>query len=393
MQAGPVPQPQLPSARHWFELFAEQVVVQAFPLMPQLGQAGLALQVVELEQQPLQLLEVLHSQLPVPPLQWRPGPQAAVLPHWHTPGATHWFAVKVLQAVQVVEPAGPHSETEMPTQTLLTQQPEGHEVALQTQVPLPVSHSCPALQLAQAAPPVPQVDWPWVLHWWAPSQQPLGQEVPSHTQLPPLQRCPAAQAAFAPHLHWPPEQVSVLLGSQLVQAAPLRPQASTVGGAVPTLPVQHPVGQEVASHTQLPPLQRWPAPQAALAPHLHWPPAQVSALLASQATQLAPLVPQVLVLGVLHRCAASQQPPAHEVELHTQVPPEHSWPATQAAPPPQVQVPLALQPSAFERSQLAQAAPLTPQALAVGGLVHALLAQQPVGQEVASQTQVPPLQR
>jgi hypothetical protein len=139
-------------------------VVHALPLMPQVGQAGLALQVVPLEQHPLQPLEVLHSQLPVPPLQCRPAPQAGVLPHWHTPGATHWFAVKRLQAAQVVEPAGPHSETEMPTQTLLTQQPEGHEAALQTQVPLLVSHSCPELQLAQAAPPVPQVVWPWVLH-------------------------------------------------------------------------------------------------------------------------------------------------------------------------------------------------------------------------------------
>lgn len=55
--------------------------MQAFPLTPQLGQAGLVLQVVELVQQPLQLLEVLHSQLPVPPLQRRPAPQAGVLPH------------------------------------------------------------------------------------------------------------------------------------------------------------------------------------------------------------------------------------------------------------------------------------------------------------------------
>ena len=116
-------------------------------------------------------------------------------------------------------------------------------------------------------------------------------------------------------------------------------------------------------------------------------------MLRSQAAQLAPPLPQVLVLGVLHRCEASQQPPAQDVALHTQVPPEHSCPATQAAAPPQVQVPLALQPSAFERSQLAQVAPLMPQALAVGGLVHDLLAQQPVGQEVASQTQVPPLHR
>jgi hypothetical protein len=116
------------------------------------------------KQQPAQPLEVLHSQAPVPPLQWRPEAQGSVLPHLHTPGATHWFAVKVLQAAQLVEPAGPHTETERPTQVLLTQQPEGHEVALQTQAPTLGSHCCPEVQLAQAAPPVPQLVWLWVLH-------------------------------------------------------------------------------------------------------------------------------------------------------------------------------------------------------------------------------------
>jgi hypothetical protein len=147
--------------------------------------------------------------------------------------------------------------------------------------------------------------------------------VPSHTQAPPLQRWPAAQGAFAPHLHCPPEQVSVLLRSQLAQVVPLRPQAPTVGGAVHALPVQQPVGQEVASQTHAPPLQRWPAPQGALPPHLHWPPAQLSALLRSQATQLTPPVPQVVVLGVLQLVPA-QQPLAQDVALQRQAPPEQT---------------------------------------------------------------------
>jgi hypothetical protein len=96
-----------------------------------------------------------------------------------------------------------------------------------------------------------------------------------------------------------------------------------VGGAVHTLPVQHPVAQVVESQTQAPPLQRWPAPQAAFAPHRHWPPEQVSALLVSHSTQLAPLVPQVMVLGVLQRLPA-QQPLPQELALHTQAPPEHT---------------------------------------------------------------------
>jgi hypothetical protein len=112
-----------------------------------------------------------------------------------------------------------------------------------------------------------------------------------------------------------------LLGSQVVQVPPLRPQALSVGGAVQRLFEQHPPGHDVESQTQTLPRQRCPPPQGAFAPHLHWPPVQVSALLGSQATQLAPLVPQVLGLGTLHRCDASQQPPAHEVESHTQAPP------------------------------------------------------------------------
>jgi hypothetical protein len=42
-----------------------------------------------------------------------------------------------------------------------------------------------------------------------PEQHPFGHEVPSHTQVLPMQRCPGAQATSAPHRHTPAaEQLS-----------------------------------------------------------------------------------------------------------------------------------------------------------------------------------------
>jgi hypothetical protein len=78
---------------------------------------------------------------------------------------------------------------------------------------------------------------------------------------------------------------------------------------------QHPFGHEVASQTQLVPLQRCPVAHVA-----HVAPALPQAELVSAVTQLFPL----------------QQPLAHDVALQTHFPAEHACPlpqATQAAPP------------------------------------------------------------
>ncbi len=51
--------------------------------------------------------------------------------------------------------------------------------------------------------------------------------------------------------------------------------------------------QEIASQTQAPALQRWPAAQAELLPQRQLPVSQRSALAESQARQLPPAVPQL----------------------------------------------------------------------------------------------------
>ena len=109
---------------------------------------------------------------------------------------------------------------------------------------------------------------------------------------------------------------------------------------------QQPVGHDAESQTHWPPTHSRPAPQGALAPHWQLPFTQLSALPATQATQL-PLAPQArkLVLVGSHVDAELQQPPHPLEALHTQVAaaplPLHVVPAGQALPvEPQTQPPL-----------------------------------------------------
>ena len=51
---------------------------------------------------------------------------------------------------------------------------------------------------AQAPPPVPHSSIEGAAHV-LPAQQPPGQYVPSHTQLPPTQCCPAPHTGYVPH--------------------------------------------------------------------------------------------------------------------------------------------------------------------------------------------------
>ena len=57
----------------------------------------------------------------------------------------------------------------------------------------------PVPQSWQAAPPLPQLVEVLPTRHAVPAQQPLGHEVPSHTQAPATHRWPAAQAAPLPH--------------------------------------------------------------------------------------------------------------------------------------------------------------------------------------------------
>jgi hypothetical protein len=220
-----------------------------------------------------------------------------------------------------------------------------------------------------------------------PAQQPVGQDVASHTQAPATQRCPAPHATPAPHMQLPvAEQPSDVVAPQVRHALPAVPQCMLDVAVTQVAPTQQPLGQDWASHTHAPARQRWPAPHTALVPHMQVPPAQLSARAASHATHRMPPVPQLPAPGALHvgpvqqpsgqvetlqplqrpvaqvsgagqashwlppppQAAGSvpatqapfwQQPVAHDVASHTQVLPLQRWPAAQVAPTPQRQSP------------------------------------------------------
>lgn len=199
------------------------------------------------------------------------------------------------------------------------------------------------------------------------------------------------------------------------------------------LPLQQPLGHEVASHVQTPPTQRWPSTHGAPLPHVqlplehpsdrrshatHAPPsvphalapgltqldpeqhpeAQVVALQSEQApaTQtpeahvvhaLPPLPHAAVVPPGMHSVPA-QQPP-HEVASQTHAPPTQCWPAEHAGPAPQAQLP-AVQRSADAGSHATHAAPGAPHV--AGALVSQRDPAQHPAHELASQTQAPETQ-
>ena len=104
-----------------------------------------------------------------------------------------------------------------------------------------------------------------------PAQQPLGHEVASQTQLPPRHRWPAPQAGPAPQAHEPAAvQLSAVDGLQVVQAPPPVPQRASVA-ETQVVPSQQPLGHEVGSQTQAPATQRRPAPHTGPLPQAQLP--------------------------------------------------------------------------------------------------------------------------
>jgi hypothetical protein len=184
------------------------------------------------------------------------------------------------------------------------------------------------------------------------------------------------------HVQTPPTQVAPPVHA--MHAAPPAPQAKLLFPGRQTSPWQHPVGHEVASHTQAPPTQCCPPPQAGFCPHWQTPFTQESAP-KPQATQAAPLIPQADADGVVH-VEPEQQPLGHEVESHTQVPATQSCPAPHAGFNPHRQTP----PTHASASgpQVTQVTPPTPQAN-IEESRHSEPAQQPLGQVVGSQIQLP----
>ena len=104
-------------------------------------------------------------------------------------------------------------------------------------------------------------------------------------------------------------------------------------------------------------------------PQEQTPPRHVSARCVEQSTQALPIEPQSVAVGVVMHCAPAQQPLGQlAAEQPTQVPASHAWLSPQAA----------------------QAAPPVPQAVcATPGRQLPPVSQQPLGQVVALQSQVP----
>ncbi len=204
---------------------------------------------------------------------------------------------------------------------------------------------------------------------------------------PATQCWPAVHADPAPQWQTPFMQLSAPM-PQAMHAAPPVPQADA-DGVVHVVPWQQPLGHDVPLHTHAPPEQRWPAPHAGPGPHWQAPLTQESAIVALQATQAEPPVPQADTEGVVH-IVPWQQPFGHDVPSHAHVPPKQRWPAPHAGPVPHLQTPLT---QAFApMPQFTHAAPPVPQAEKVG-VSQVEPEQQPFGHELASHTQTPPTQR
>jgi hypothetical protein len=99
---------------------------------------------------------------------------------------------------------------------------------------------------------------------------------------------------------------------------------------VHTAPAQHPVGQVIALHTQVPAMHCEPVPQEAFPWQVQVPVvgSQVSVFFASQGTHAAPPMPHAVADGVWQTPPA-QQPLGQDCALHTHAPLTHAVPAPQ----------------------------------------------------------------
>lgn len=170
-----------------------------------------------------------------------------------------------------------------------TQEPLVQALATMPQV-LHVPPSRP--QSVKAVPDMHELPMPDTLGL----QQP-GQRAALQTQMPPMHCSPALHIALPPHLQAPELQLSARVMSQAVQAAPLVPQAPSVGGVMQLPLLQQPFGQVELLHAPHAPLAQGRAPQ-------FW--------------QVDPPAPQVICDEVTHWFDALQQPVQPLVALQTQ---------------------------------------------------------------------------
>ena len=376
-----MPQRQAPVTGLQLSAWAKSQATHAAPPRPQLPNVG-GTQALPL-QQPLGHDSASHTQLPA--TQLVPAPQAAFAPQRHPPEDAQLSARETSQVTQAAPPV-PHAMAEPAVvQVEPEQQPPGQLDELQSAHAPPAQ--LPLAQLWQAAPPVPQAAALLPERQVVPEQQPPGHEVASQTHAPPTQRAPLGHAALAPHTQAPAAEQALAVRSQRAQAAPAGAQAVSERGRQVD-PAQHPLGHEVASQTQLPPRQRWPAPQAEPAPQAHEPAAvQLSAVEGLQVVQAPPPAPQRASVAET-QVVPSQQPFGQEVGSQTHAPATQRRPAPHAGPLPQAQLPVDEQRSAASASQPTHATPPTPQ-VSTEGALQVAPEQHPFGQEVRHPLQLP----
>ena len=129
--------------------------------------------------------------------------------------------------------------------------------------------------------------------------------------------------------------------------------------------------------------------QAGAEPQEQTPDEEQLSAVALHPTQATPLIPHDVIEDAM-QTFPEQHPEGHEVPSQTQVPTEHCCPALHSAFEPQVQTPIVHE-SAVTALHATQAWPPEPQVEGVD-VLQEFVAQHPLGQEVASQTQAPPTQ-
>ncbi len=230
-------------------------LLQAMPQAPQLRTsvarlvsqpvAGLPEQFAKPALQVIRQMPLLHVAVPLTlPQAWPQAPQlrtsVATLVSQPVAGLPEQFAKPALQVMRQM----PLLHVAVPL-TLLQAMPQAPQ--LRTSVTRLVSHPLAGLP-EQLAKPGLQVIW----------------QVPPRQIAVPLMTPP--QAGPEPHVQTPLVQASAKVGLQATQAVPLVPQAAIVAGLMQTFLLQQPVGQLMASQTQVPWSQRWPGPHGGPVP-------------------------------------------------------------------------------------------------------------------------------
>jgi hypothetical protein len=264
-QAAPAPHTQLPAAEQPSARVPSQTPHAPPPLPHEDGDGVWQLPPA---QQPLGHELASHTQWP--PRQCWPAPQAGPAPQTQAPEAEQPSARFASHPTHATPPL-PQVVSEGTLHVAPEQQPFGQLMALHP-LQAPELHICPAGQVSQRPPPVPHEAGVSPARQIPLAQQPFGQEVPSHTQVLPMQRCPGRQAAPAPQRQVPFDEQLSAWASQATQVEPAFPQVASERVSQ-ALPWQQPLGHEVASHTHSPETQRCPPAHACPAPHAHVPPA------------------------------------------------------------------------------------------------------------------------